>query len=128
MQWLLLHPSHLFYSNNTTVGRNVATHDGMLSARMFYWILTSPHLLDINSPTNRNCTIVELGAGRGICSFIAGLISIVPRRILAMELVDSRCDDMENVQAIMQIGTESGGIGNENASIPEVIRGSFNSF
>jgi hypothetical protein len=88
MQWLLRNALHLLYSNNTTVGNNVATHDGMLSARLFYWILNSPDLLDVNSPTNRGLTIVELGAGRGLCSFLAGSISIVRQRILTVELVE----------------------------------------
>ena len=125
MQWLLRNALHLLYSNNTTVGNNVATHDGMLSARLFYWILNSPDLLDVNSPTNRGLTIVELGAGRGLCSFLAGSISIVRRRILAVELIEARCDEMNVVRAIMQIGTDNGGLGNPTASIPEVIRGSF---
>jgi len=72
MQWVLTNALHLLYSNNTTVGNNVATHDGMLSARLFYWILNSPDLLDVNSPTNRSLTIVELGAGRGCVLFWRG--------------------------------------------------------
>ena len=107
-------------SSNEVGTGGVHTHNGSLEPRLFYFIMTHPNLMDINSRANRTKTIIDLGAGDGNFLFVSCSQSSHRRNVIGVELDANRVKLLtERVQLLVNSGL--------SLDIPSVVEGDFSS-
>ena len=107
-------------SSNEVGTGGVHTHNGSLEPRLFYFIITHPDLMDINSRANQTKTIIDLGAGDGNFLFVSSSQSSHQWNVFGVELDANRVQLLnDRVQLLVESGS--------SFNIPSVVEGDFSS-